>query len=160
MIIVSLHHLHQSSSPSLPLFFPPLFPSLARSFSLRSNSILPFKEDSHFHPGSEVVLTGDPFIAGRWEELWGEEGQAGGSLQPGQSGWTRYTKQQLNRKIALWLFHLITHNFFPAVWQHILDVCQLEFFKIVLKLSWFYHYMSVWPPPLSAVSTDYYSILF
>lgn len=61
--------------------------------SLCSNSILPFKEDSYFHSGSEVVLTGDPFIAGRWEERGGQEGQAGRSLQSGQSWWTRYTKQ-------------------------------------------------------------------
>lgn len=32
---------------------------------LHSDSIFPFKEDPHFHRGSEVVLTGDPFIAGR-----------------------------------------------------------------------------------------------
>lgn len=31
---------------------------------MHSNSIFSFKEDPYFHPGSEVVLAGDPFIAG------------------------------------------------------------------------------------------------
>ena len=71
-------------------------------FSLRSISILSFKEDPHFHTGSEVVLTGDPFIAGRWEEHRGQEGQAGRSLQSGQSGWTRYTELCWKTSLLLW----------------------------------------------------------
>lgn len=124
------------SPPPLPILFSSLsshlsffllsFPHLhALFFSLRSNSILPFKEDSHFHPGSEVVLTGDPFIAGRWEELWGEEGQAGGRLQSGQSGWTRYTKQQLNS---------FSQQFGSISWKFA-SLNFLNCFKTVLILS-------------------------
>uniref|UniRef100_A0A674MT44 Phosphatidylinositol-4-phosphate 5-kinase, type I, beta b n=1 Tax=Takifugu rubripes TaxID=31033 RepID=A0A674MT44_TAKRU len=66
-LILELHSAPPPPSPPSPPT-PPLlvFTSLCFLFSfLHSDSIFPFKEDPHFHPGSEVVLTGDPFIAGR-----------------------------------------------------------------------------------------------
>lgn len=58
MAFLILKHLVEAPPPPACLYFS-LF-----SF-LHSDSIFPFKEDPHFHPSSEVVLTGDPFIAGR-----------------------------------------------------------------------------------------------
>lgn len=85
-----LHCAQTPASIRIVISFLYLLQSSSRTRSSCSPPVLPFKEDSHFHPGSEVVLAGDPFIAGGWEARRGEEGPARGSLQSGQPGRTRY----------------------------------------------------------------------
>lgn len=59
-----LHCVRTPASIRIVISFLYLLQSSSRARSSRSIPVLPFKADSHFHPGSEVVLAGDPFNAG------------------------------------------------------------------------------------------------